>query len=670
MSDVTTGTAFNPQFFVNPPWWIGRVESKTTWDENVQAETFEGLNAIKGWGHRYNVRVFNWHTGDVDKLKPEETVKAQVVMPVTAGSGHGGASITPSIESGSVVFGFFKDGMAGQEPYIVGVIGNSNNNVPKKRAEPAPNQPVATPSPTGGTPTVSKPPTPVRGPGSLANKPVPPNVDQLSIDQLKKLLDPSKTPSSAVFKAASEARQKAKAEGKDAKEIERLVLAATVKASRQPGASASSGNCNKGYQQFNDTYTEGSPQTAAKVPDDRILNGSPLSTTEAQHVEVQSKTEQDKDSKIKVPLLDVSKQGNSKMKGIQRTMKNLLNVVEELKRIYNQASSFATGVLEFTEKIKSTVSNAAFEMAGFAKGMLNGVRGYISKKISDGVKSVVPYLFPTEVPQLLEISQKGCDKLSCVMNKIIKGLQGTFTGLLENVLDRFINAPLCAAESIMGDFIDTILDPLMSTLDGIFTPINALLGTITGGLAGGIGSLVGGLVGGGLGKVAGNLFNALDYVPGILQFFSCEDTQAAVKYQEISQDRSALPGGDAAPTPTGDNQSATGKGANTANPVMSNIVSNTTFNGDYQVSGASTDAFTGQVSSLVETAKEYEIYVGSESNTSGIGQLRTSAKNNPEDLQKFATYVDNQVKNETPKLRDEINSGKKDSDPDPSFTLY
>ena len=39
-------------------------------------------------------------------------------MPVTAGSGHGGASITPSIESGSVVFGFFMDGMAGQEGYI------------------------------------------------------------------------------------------------------------------------------------------------------------------------------------------------------------------------------------------------------------------------------------------------------------------------------------------------------------------------------------------------------------------------------------------------------------------------------------------------------------------------------------------------------------------------
>ena len=118
MSDVTTGTAFNPQFFMNPPWWMGRVEDKEVWTDNIQGSTFTGVSDIKGWGHRYKVRVFNWHTGDTEDLQPEE-LQCQVLMPVTAGSGHGGASITPSIESGSVVFGFFMDGMAGQEGYIL-----------------------------------------------------------------------------------------------------------------------------------------------------------------------------------------------------------------------------------------------------------------------------------------------------------------------------------------------------------------------------------------------------------------------------------------------------------------------------------------------------------------------------------------------------------------------
>ena len=127
MSDVTTGTAFNPQFFMNPPWWLGRVEEKGTWSDNIEGETFTSVAGIKGWGHRYKVRVFNWHTGDVDNLAPKDMAYCQVVMPVTSGSGHGGAAQTPSIESGSVVFGFFMDGMAGQEGYIMGVLGNSKD---------------------------------------------------------------------------------------------------------------------------------------------------------------------------------------------------------------------------------------------------------------------------------------------------------------------------------------------------------------------------------------------------------------------------------------------------------------------------------------------------------------------------------------------------------------
>ena len=88
MSDVTTGTAFNPQFFMNPPWWLGRVEAKETWNDNIAGETFTNVAGIEGWGHRYKVRIFNWHTGDLEQLPPKDMAFCQVVMPVTAGSGH------------------------------------------------------------------------------------------------------------------------------------------------------------------------------------------------------------------------------------------------------------------------------------------------------------------------------------------------------------------------------------------------------------------------------------------------------------------------------------------------------------------------------------------------------------------------------------------------------
>lgn len=580
MSEQLNSALFDSEIFTHPTWWIGRVESKESWSDNIQGETFTNAAEIKGWGQRYKVRVFNWHTGDVNKVQPDQIPYMQVVMPVTAGSGHGGASNTPSIEAGSIAFGFFMDGMAGQEGYIVGLLGNSNNNVPKERAEPAPNQPQTSVnpapagSPPGTPPTVTKtqPPTPPTGPGSAATQPVPPNVDQLSADQLKKLLDPSKTPSSAVFKAASEARQKAKAAGLPANEVERLVLAATVKASREPGADAGgSANCNKGYQQFNNTYTDGNPQTAAKVPDNLILGGIPLSTTEALHIYTEAWTNHDKSKKIKIPLLDVSKENNSDMKGIQRTMKNLINGVEELKKKFNQVSAFATDVSEFTSQIQNEISGAVSEMSAYTKNIMGGVRGYTITKLSDTVKKAAPNLFPTQIPKLYKKVEEGTSLINCAFNKITANMPGLLEGLLNNLLDKMVNTPLCAVENFVAGILDNVLGQLMGVLDQVFAGINSVLGSITGGLGqiGGAIDQVGGALGqvsGALGSIGGisiggNMFNALEYVNGIRSFFKCDDPATPVKYNEVAYGYPALPGGDAAPTPDAANESPTGQGA-------------------------------------------------------------------------------------------------------------
>jgi hypothetical protein len=532
MSDVTTGSLFNPQFFMNPPWWLGRVEEKETWNDNIAGETFTSVADIKGWGHRYKVRIFNWHTGELDTLPPKEMAFCQVVMPVTAGSGHGGGSQTPSIESGSVVFGFFMDGMAGQEGYIMGVVGNSNNNVPKKRGETAPNQPAttATPPPAGspaGTPstiTTTQPSTPPTGPGSLSQVPLSdvPNVDQLSSDQLKKLLDPSKTPSSAVFKEASKVRQKAKEQGLPAAEVERLVLVATVKASRQPGAAAgASGNCNQGYQQFGDTYTDGDEMRSAKVPDDRKLSSTPLSVTEAQHIRTDATNMQDKDMRKKIPLLDVCKEGKAEDKGIQLVMQNLLNDIEDLKKQFNQVSAFATEVEAYSAEVQTKVFGAIEEISGYLKNTLTGARGFVLTELNRQIDEISPKLFPTEIPDLYKKVEEGTSLINCLFNNLIDGLKGLLANLLSNILDQLINAPLCAVENFLSNFADSIIGPIVSTLQAVLAPINALIG--------------------GVSSFLSSFAGIFDFISGILQFFSCDPKPDCVQYNEISQDGPAIP---------------------------------------------------------------------------------------------------------------------------------
>jgi len=114
------------------PRWFGRVVSSESWQDNIEAAHFDPKDQ-KGWGYRYRVRYFGLHSGSTQELPDEQLPMANVVMPVTAGSGLGGFIDTPALSAGSIVTGFFLDGMGGQEPYIDGVLINSNNSVQKSQ---------------------------------------------------------------------------------------------------------------------------------------------------------------------------------------------------------------------------------------------------------------------------------------------------------------------------------------------------------------------------------------------------------------------------------------------------------------------------------------------------------------------------------------------------------
>jgi len=114
------------------PIWIGRVVSSVSWQDNIEAAHFD-TKEQKGWGYRYRVRYFGLHSADTNDVPDEQLPMANVILPVTAGSGLGGSFDTPAILAGSIVIGFFLDGMGGQEPYITGVLINSNNDTPKKQ---------------------------------------------------------------------------------------------------------------------------------------------------------------------------------------------------------------------------------------------------------------------------------------------------------------------------------------------------------------------------------------------------------------------------------------------------------------------------------------------------------------------------------------------------------
>ena len=112
-------------------FWIGQVVDDSTWRDNVNPKLHEDPADIKGWGYRYKVRIF----GNQTKIKTDDEVPdellamAEVLYPVTAGSGQAGSRQTPNLRQGNFVLGFYKDGLDSQQPVIMGAIATNDNTM-------------------------------------------------------------------------------------------------------------------------------------------------------------------------------------------------------------------------------------------------------------------------------------------------------------------------------------------------------------------------------------------------------------------------------------------------------------------------------------------------------------------------------------------------------------
>ena len=109
---------------------FGQVVDDSTWRDNINPKLHEDPLDTKGWGYRYKVRIFGNQSKDKQtEVTDEELPMADVLYPVTAGSGHGGSKQSPNIRQGNFVLGFYKDGLDAQQPMILGVLGNNDNTI-------------------------------------------------------------------------------------------------------------------------------------------------------------------------------------------------------------------------------------------------------------------------------------------------------------------------------------------------------------------------------------------------------------------------------------------------------------------------------------------------------------------------------------------------------------
>ena len=255
----------------------------------------------------------------------------------------------------------------------------------------------------------------------------------------------------------------------------------------------------------------------APIAEDILQSAIDKARTVDFHEITKAAWEQKLDLETVLDIQSPCKSDNSDMKGIQRVIKNLQNDLERIKRFSNINSAFDALTNEDVEpwkSIKKVINFSATDISGYVKNIMGRVRGWVMNTIQNRAKEILPFLFPGEMPSFLDKLGKGVNGLSCAFAKIIRGLAKTVGNLLLQMLDKFINGPMCLAESFVNNLLNQILGPIEAAIGSALSLINGALSQVAG--------------------LANSLFNALDFVTGILNFFKCDDDKACPSVQEIS----------------------------------------------------------------------------------------------------------------------------------------
>lgn len=374
-------------------WWMGQVVDESCWQGNSNSKIHE-RDDVAGWGKRYKVRIFGRDT-EVKDVPDDQLEMAEILYPVTAGSGHGGSYQTPNIRQGSYVVGFYKDGINGTEPIIMGCLGNNSQT-----------------RLFGG--------------------------------------DPKKgyVPRDGFF-------------GVENKKVSNKDLYT------KPGSQAT----NNAKQEQNSLTRD----IVIQAFDGGIF-----------------------DVLLKTIECDGPK---GELKGIQGAIQKTLATIARIKLAVNSTIDTAQSI---SNNIARIVDSAVGFITGLLKKLIEKARGYILKKLENGLKDVGQALFPNARYLFSKGAEAATDTLGCVFKKIIDGLLALVKNLFQDLVDKFISAPLCAAESFVGNVISNILGPIIDGIQAFLNSVNGLISSIS--------------------NIASIAFSILDFVSGLLKFLKCEDT--------------------------------------------------------------------------------------------------------------------------------------------------
>lgn len=162
---------------------------------------------------------------------------------------------------------------------------------------------------------------------------------------------------------------------------------------------------------------------------------------------------------------------------ITRAIQNFIAVVNSLD---SYIGVYVDPVLNTFVDITNEIKRTARTIAGAIKFLVNNMRNMVMKMVGCLFSKFVGLVIPIpQQPIVGEATKNILNIIFCIFEKLIDLLLPFLEDMLQGLVGRAINAPLCAVEEFVAtilnkvlDFVDDLLEPVLSGLDWLMDGIS------------------------------------------------------------------------------------------------------------------------------------------------------------------------------------------------------
>ena len=541
------GSTFNPGFLGSHfSWWVGQIVDDVYWRGNQSPQKTKNRQDSPGYGQRYKVRIIGLHDINEDQLPSEKLPWAQIMYPVTAGSGQNFSSQSSNLQQGMFVFGFFLDGIEEQVPVIMGVLGTSVQTDLDK-VDSSLRKSISDDQP--GNLAID---------GSSISKKSRSAKDSQSVKNQKKsapdecLITEKPTDKEGERESTKKERNKFfdAQGGLKTKNIKfspqqlKDFLEKKKKLESVKNPQSSEEIFRKALQHVVDMLD--SRRDAYKASNGATKRGATIEGVDSMHLLNAQDKKQTRKRKEKIPIVEPTKIEESALKGIQITLDNYSRVINDYIDSINDYADQVSQIVDMTSKAKRDgfTKNIACTIAKFVKIFLDKIMEYVLKMINKGLTQAVSACPSTLRHMMGDMKELITKAIHCLYNKIIDSLCDLIYQMLKHDTDLetvrgeaeagkgkykkgecdVSNIPMCKAEELVGrvmyaqkdainDANDTILDSIQTFLNDVATTM-ATAGELTDSITSIMDSLSAG--------IDGNISTALNFSKMLCMIFDCD----------------------------------------------------------------------------------------------------------------------------------------------------